>query len=177
MSVTIPNDCAHTFSPTHRHVNIGLVTSFYSDYWTELGPGEGRGADWAESGLMVWEKDWKRNEDWEMNGQRRGYCWIAEKETCRGGRPQIHGFDICVLLDSLLAAHFSCPLHAYPPTSLSVSHHLPHWSAVNEGKTVWEGAWDKTDPFSLDAVLRQASRDTFKDEGEVNVVGRMRELL
>lgn len=85
MSVTIPNDCAHTFSPTHRHVNIGLVTSFYSDYWTELGPGEGRGADWAESGLMVWEKDWKRNEDWEMNGQRRGYCGIAEKETCWGG--------------------------------------------------------------------------------------------
>lgn len=124
MSVTIPNDCAHTFSPTHRHVNIGLVTSFYSDYWTELGPGEGRGADWAESGLMVWEKDWKRNEDWEMNGQRRGYCGIAEKETCRGGRPQIHGFDICVLLDSLLAAHFSCPLHAYPPPlspSLTIS--------------------------------------------------------
>ena len=42
---------------------------------------------------------------------------------------------------------------------------------------MWEGAWDKTDPFSLDTALCQAGRDIFRDEGEVNVVGRMREPL
>lgn len=90
--------------------------------------------------------------------------------------PQIHGFDICVLLDSLLTARLSCPPRL-PSTFFSCFLHLPYWSAVKGGKTVWEGAWDKTDPFSLDAVLCQACRDTFKAEREVNVVGRMREPL
>lgn len=64
-----------------------------------------------------------------------------------------------------------------PSTFFSCFLHLPYWSAVKGGKTVWEGAWDKTDPFSLDAALCQACRDTFKAEREVNVVGRMREPL
>lgn len=79
------------------------------------------------------------------------------------------------LTSASFSTHCSQPI-SHAPSLFSCSHHLPHWSTVNEGKTVWEGAWDKTDPFSLDAELRQASRDTFKDEGEVNVVGRMTEL-
>lgn len=39
-----------------------------------------------------------------------------EEERGVHRRPQIHGFDICVLLDSLLTARLSCP--PSPPPSL-----------------------------------------------------------
>lgn len=104
-----------------------------------------------------------------------------EKDEEEGGYTGVPRF--MALTSASFSTRCSQPVchapHPHPPSSLALSTPPPkaHWSAVKEGKTVWEGAWDKTDPFSLDAVLCQACRDTFKDEGEVNVVGRMREPL
>lgn len=69
--------------------------------------------------------------------------------------------------------------HAPPPLHLLLLlSPSPLLAGCERGKdSVGGGAWDKTDPFSLDAALCQACRDTFKDEREVNVVGRMREPL
>lgn len=89
----------------------------------------------------------------------------------------IHGFDICVLLDSLLRARLSSPPHHrhQHPLAFAIS---PLVSA-EKSEQVWEGRGqrEKTDPFSLDVLQCQARRDRFKDEVGVNVVGRMTELL
>lgn len=154
--------------------------------WEGGGGGEGGLLIGQNRDRPVWETSWKRNGDRETNSRTEGgRRWWRGRKTKREkkggvhGRPQIHGFDICVLLDSLLTARLSCPpLHLL----LLLSPSPPLVGCWKKGKTVSEGrrvegAWDKTDPFSLDAVLCQACGDTFKDEGEVNVVGRMREPL
>lgn len=175
---------------THTHAtNSRFVTSFYSDYWTEWVITRAR---WEEGGgLLIGQKRdrpvWQRDTEKEMETERRidkgggAVVWMErerEKDGEEEGGVTWASPDSWLwhLRPSRLAAHspFVMPPSS-PSTFFSCSLHLPHWSAVKVGKTVWEGY--KTNPFSLDAVLCQACGDTFKDEGEVNVVGRMRELL
>lgn len=86
----------------------------------------------------------KQTEDGETDWTKEGLPWSGWRERKmkrKGGwrvqrPPQIHGFDICVLLDSLLTARLSCP--PTPPSSLGSSI-SPHWLAVKEGKESVEG--------------------------------------
>lgn len=102
---------------------------------------------------------------------------LCEGRAERGGythrRSQIHGFDICVLLDSLPRARLSCP----PPPPLSCFCHLPIGQLWKREREFGRGHREKTDSFSLDVLQCEACRDTFKDEAGVNVVGRMTEPL
>lgn len=116
-------------------------------------------------------------------GQGRGrYRWGRRGSRVREGQKggythrlsQIHGFDICVLLDSLLRARLSCPpLHQHLP-AFAIS---PLVSCEKGRESLGGGRGKKTESFSLDDLQCQACRDTFKDEARVNVVGRMTEPL
>lgn len=119
---------SHRDTRTRTHTHSRFVTSFYSDYWTGRVIMRSR---WEEvligqiQDRLSCKTNSKRSRDRGTNGKRRGLTSVnGEGEWKKGklgesggvhGRPQIHGFDICVLLDSLTTACLSCsPLHLHP---------------------------------------------------------------
>lgn len=150
---------AHTY--THKqqvcHFILLWLLDQVSNYEGQVRRRE-RAADWAESGQGLFERHMKKwNGDRETDSRRRGCSGVdGEGERGKGrrggvhGRPQIHGFDICVLLDSLLTARLSCPPSLL---LLSCSLHLPHWSAVKKEKTVWEGGGHGTKQIPFPRTL------------------------
>lgn len=83
------------------------------------------------------------------------------------------------LTSASFPTHCSQPVcHAppYPHTLLSLSPSPPLVSCERGKKSVG-GHMGLNRSLLLDAVPCQACWDKFKDDGEVNVVGRMRELL
>lgn len=94
---------------------------------------------------------------------------------------QIHGFDICVLLDSLLTARLSCaqlPLHPPPTSTLALfASPLGHLCKIEKIKKVWERGTEQKIYIFPGHCAVPGMQGQFKDEGEVNVVGRIGELL
>lgn len=80
----------------HAQICGEFVTSSYSDYWTKWAIMRVR---WEEGvRLLIWQ-------NWDSPMRVTHWKKRRERNTKRRGvhrHPQIHGFDICVLLDSLL---------------------------------------------------------------------------
>lgn len=178
--------CAHTCAYKQQICQFIVLwlLSRVSNYEGRV-RGRGRGQGRNGTGPCGQHAEKQTGDGLDEGGGCRGVDGERERWRGRGGwrvqrPPQIHGFDICVLLDSLLTARLSCPVPPLHSTIFSWILHLPPLVGCERGerKCGGRGAWERAaDPFSLDAALCQARRDTFRDEGEVNVVRRMRELL
>lgn len=160
VSVTIPNDSAHTVTCTNLwricHFIILWLLNQVSNHEGQMRVG-GKPADWAELGQSH-ESDTLKKE------KRKKY----KKE---GGTQAPTDSWFWHLCPSRLAAHNRLS-HPSPP---SYFHHLPIGQLCKRERLRGRGHGRKQTPFLW--MLCQACRDTFKDEGEVNVVGKMREPL
>lgn len=186
VSVCLMTVCTHiTYTCTHKHQICHFILLWLlkrvSNYEDQV-RGGGRAADWAEFGTSLAER--RRNGDREMNRQRRGcsgVMWMERRKNQgmrgMGGHTGVPRF--MALTSASFPTHCSqtvCHGPPYPHTLLLLSPSPPLVSC-ERGKESVGGDMGLNSSLFLDAVLCQGRWDKFKDDGEVNVVGRMKELL